>query len=88
MKKFLLTYLMLRGSKPLLQSSRMAVPHLGAVVSHHLQKQQQVRLRFEDRICDQSLKKRKLKIQQIIKKPFGTQDSSKSFKEIIPPIAF
>jgi hypothetical protein len=31
-----------KGSRPLLQSSRVVVPHLGAAVSHPLQKQQQV----------------------------------------------
>jgi hypothetical protein len=36
MNKLPLMYLIVRGSKPLLESSKAAVPHLGAAVPHPL----------------------------------------------------
>jgi hypothetical protein len=55
-------YLILRGSKPLLQHNRAVVPHLRVVMLHPLQQQQQVQLKFEDKTYNPYLKKKKLKI--------------------------
>src|SRR5579859_12208 len=88
--QFLMTYSMIKCSTVQQVPRTAAVLHLSVTVPRHPPQQQLQHLQhhFQELIFHRSLKKKKLRKQNKMKKGLSAQDFAKTFKEIIPPTIF